>query len=1262
MGVVFRAQDTEDGSTVAVKVLHPLMARSGDNAERFVREAATLASISHPAVLRYLAHGSSEGHEYLVTEWLEGRDLAERLKDAPLTLVETLELGHRVADALRAAHEAGIVHRDIKPSNLFLLGDDVARVRLLDFGVAHNRAMASMTGAGTAIGTPAYMSPEQAKADGEVDGRADLFSLGCVLWECLAGRRAFEGSMALGVLAKVLLEDVPPIGSLVDGVPQAVDDVLVKLLDKTPARRPDAGALAALFSEARHTLPLDDVRRPSLRPSAPPGLTEREQRVVSVVLARTSTRAEAETMTTHHHATSVARLAVMAERYGARVEELANGTVAAVLAQGSATDLARRAARIAVSLRALFDGASVGIATGRAVLAERLPVGEAIDAAAALYEQARARPEPGAIAIDETTAGLLDRRFEIGGDARGLLLVAEHDRDAPRTLLGRPTRFVGRKRELALLEAMIDEASEERASRAALVVAPSGVGKTRLLRELLRRLESAEERPSVWLTRGEVETAGSPYALVAGLVRDAASIGRGEQAEVVRAKLSSHVSARVPGAEAERVTTFLGELVGARGEASRSPQLAAARLDPRLMGDQIRRAFEDFVDASCEHAPVVLAVDDLQWGDKPSVELLDRALRNLVARPLVVLGLTRAELEGPVADPWAERTRTRIELQGLSEGAARRFVEATLDDVDSTRVDAIIARADGHAFTLEELVRAEADGRGAEVPETVLAMTQARLGALPSEERRLLRAASVFGRTFWRDGLEALLGRITTGPATVEGLTALAGRELLEARHPSRFEGDEEWAFRHSGVRDAAYGMLTEDDRELGHRLALQWLEQAGESDPFRLADHAERAGANEAAVRHRLRAAEQGLEGDDLEIAERCAERGIAAGAEGEALGRLRLVLATSHGWGGRHGEARRLAIAAREVLPRGSDAWVRSLERECAASLTLGLLDVFAQAEGLLDGISPTHMTARSLARLATGAFQAGQPERADALLARAEATPESVRTSPDVAGAIERARASRATRRGDKAACLVHLRQAATMQDAAGARRDACIERLNASVLEAELGLYEDAEAHLRDALEEAQRIGLAIVVDAARTNLGNVLALRGQHEEAREALGQALESLRDRGDRRFLGALHGYFARAWLAADRPAEAEGHARLSVEHLRDFAPTHPWALAVLAETLLARGQADEARKAAERALGIVESGAPVEMGEGLVRWVHVASLDATGDDGAGAAARRAAEALRERAQGITDPTWRESFLERIPAHAATLRRAERG
>src|SRR5262249_44843238 len=160
----------------------------------------------------------------------------------------SISLAARVADALAAAHARGVVHRDIKPSNLFLPDGDIARVKVLDFGVARMsggaRAEASLT-AGR-VGTPRYMAPEQARGEKEIDARADVFSLGCVLYACLAGRAAFLGDDEIGVLAKILLEDPPRVREVKPGVPKPVDDLVMRMLSKDPAGRPQDGAALAV--------------------------------------------------------------------------------------------------------------------------------------------------------------------------------------------------------------------------------------------------------------------------------------------------------------------------------------------------------------------------------------------------------------------------------------------------------------------------------------------------------------------------------------------------------------------------------------------------------------------------------------------------------------------------------------------------------------------------------------------------------------------------------------------------------------------------------------------------------------------------------------------------------------------------------------------------------------------------------------------------------------------------------------------------------
>ena len=179
MGSVFRARDLLTGEDVALKTIRGC----GDEqqAERFEREAALLAQLEHPAIVRYVAHGRCEGQHYLVMEWLEGESLSARLWRGPLDHAESVLLGQRVAAALAALHARGIVHRDVKPSNLILCDGEVERVKLVDFGVARSRRARALTTVGAMVGTPGYMAPEQARGERRIDARADIFALGCVL-------------------------------------------------------------------------------------------------------------------------------------------------------------------------------------------------------------------------------------------------------------------------------------------------------------------------------------------------------------------------------------------------------------------------------------------------------------------------------------------------------------------------------------------------------------------------------------------------------------------------------------------------------------------------------------------------------------------------------------------------------------------------------------------------------------------------------------------------------------------------------------------------------------------------------------------------------------------------------------------------------------------------------------------------------------------------------------------------------------------------
>jgi eukaryotic-like serine/threonine-protein kinase len=243
MGEVYRALDRRTGQRVAIKIV---CAHADAQIARFEREARLLAELDHPLIVRYIAHGTLHtGAPFLAMEWLDGHDLASRLSRERLGDSDGLALGLAAAEALAALHDRGIVHRDLKPSNIFLVDGRLDRSKLLDLGLARGGGAARMTWTGTVLGTIEYMAPEQARGGDELDARVDVFSLGCVLFECLTGERPFAAEHPTAVLMKLLFEEAPRLADRCPGIPAELDALVASMLSKHPEERPrDARAVA----------------------------------------------------------------------------------------------------------------------------------------------------------------------------------------------------------------------------------------------------------------------------------------------------------------------------------------------------------------------------------------------------------------------------------------------------------------------------------------------------------------------------------------------------------------------------------------------------------------------------------------------------------------------------------------------------------------------------------------------------------------------------------------------------------------------------------------------------------------------------------------------------------------------------------------------------------------------------------------------------------------------------------------------------------
>jgi len=249
MGAVYLAENVDIGRQVAIKVLKPELASEPEAMARFRQEARASASIGHPGIVEILDMGMlPDGGAFIVMERLEGETLRERLaRLGSMGPHDAVALMASVLETLAAAHDKGVIHRDLKPDNIFLAARPVPATKILDFGISKFRGQGdvALTRTGVVMGTPLYMSPEQARGARDVGVTADIYSMGAILYEALSGQPPFPGESYNEVLAKVLMDTAKPLGQLRGDVPPALADVVQRMLGKDPASRPATARDAA---------------------------------------------------------------------------------------------------------------------------------------------------------------------------------------------------------------------------------------------------------------------------------------------------------------------------------------------------------------------------------------------------------------------------------------------------------------------------------------------------------------------------------------------------------------------------------------------------------------------------------------------------------------------------------------------------------------------------------------------------------------------------------------------------------------------------------------------------------------------------------------------------------------------------------------------------------------------------------------------------------------------------------------------------------
>jgi len=951
--------------------------------------------------------------------------------------------------------------------------------------------------------------------------------------------------------------------------------------------------------------------------------------------------------------------------YGGRLEGLADGSTIVVLEadRHAATDHVARAARCALALREIARGA-LAIAMGQVESIRELTGGDVLDRARRLLSRVAGAPDtPPPIALDELSAGLLDARFEVIEREVGLLLCGERALiQGARTLLGRPTPCVGRDWELDTLTAILDGGIDEPEAQAVLLIGAAGIGKSRIGAEFVSRAQQRHRALAVWGGRGDSLRAGSTLDLLAQALRGALGIRGSEPLAGRQHAIRTRVAEHVPAAMQERVTEFLGELVGAPlpGDGEGGAALRAARHDAQLMSEQMYAAWLDFLRAETSAHPVLLVLEDLHWSDFGTVRFIGTALRDLCDQPWTVLAMARPDLYEVFPRLWAEREVQEIRLKGLGRRASERLVRQVLGTGVGTRtIESLVAQADGNALYLEELIRAEAEHKDQDgpLPGTVLAMVETRLARLPRDARRVLRVASVFGEVCWEGGVVALLEG-AMGARVGELVATLVEQEVLIARRDSRFPGECELAFRHALLREGAYAALTAEDRRLAHRLAGEWLEQRGEADPMVLAGHLERGGQGARAAEFYLRAAEQALHVLDLEAVIARADLGLGCAPPPE----LRLALLGVRSEGCRR--LQRVTIREDEELirgaPRGSLPWARGMLAYQLRALMERRLEDLADPWALLEEVTPDPGAAGAMSLVfLTRMFvldSFGRVSQSSVLdppfraLVRARGDQEPLATVWwHVALGVRSSHVH-----DDPWDALQHGDAIRPICDALGSQ----LIFLNMQLVRGMNQWYLGALAPAAQTLEGIPAADTAVGMASSmrRLSLSWTYADAGAFDRACAVAGQLAASGRARNhpaeQARGRWALAEALRRMGDLAAAEREIAGVLELAM-------PLEvPGVLATLAGLRLAQGRAAEALAAAEDAMArYAAMGACGLFRAAFVRLAHAEALHATGaHDAARAAIAQARARVLAVAGRIADPDYRASFLAHVPENARTL------
>ncbi|MCC6873193.1 MAG: protein kinase [Sandaracinaceae bacterium] len=1233
-GTVYRAIDTRTSQPVALKVLAPHIG-SQETLSRFEREGNI--RIDHPNVVRVIDAGQDRGLSYIAFELLEGAPLTDLLKEAPLPPAVVVDMGIQICAGLTAAHSRGVIHRDLKPGNVFVQRE--GPIKILDFGIARPMGQAGpqLTMAGSVIGTPGYLSPEQAKGDAHIAPAADLWALGVILYQALAGPNPFLRSTAVATILAVVLEDPPPLTT--PDLPPGLAEIVLRCLHKDPHARWES---AAALSQALQSL---DLAATQAVGQAQPTLPADEQRLVALLFA-----------TDVHDAPALDRAV---HEWGGELIPMLGGAIGVFGGRTYEGDESARAVHAALAARDAVG--YVAVAAGRASGAGGAVSGDAVRAVE-LACQARlngvavdpvaARGLAGLFPLREARGGLFEVPREAGQlDSTGSFLAVRDD-----------VPLLGRETELSQIDQALEQALGE--SRATVIWASgaAGIGKSRLRMELERRLR----RRSVPMLagRGESHRRDAAFHVMATALRSEPTLepfflNAAVPADRRRAALRE-LCERVLGDPiwARQCVEPLGRLLGLPDAVE--AHTGSRRSDPQLMADRVRVSLMDVLSSFVSVGPLALLIEDAQWADDASLALLDDLVGRTGDRPLLVFVAARPELAERNGELFASRELVRISPRGLRTAEVATLAGAIAGrDLRPALVEEVSTRTGGNPFFVEQIVRElveqdllDREHESLPIPLDVEGAVQSRLDHLPAPEKQLCKKAAVYASGFTEPALEALDQK--DGERL---LASLARRGLVSARGSGATAQDREYRFRNALVAEVAYRMNGEEARRELHLMAARYLSSLATGEREELARHFELGGETERAAQAYAEATARAARRGDTESVLRCSARALELGLRGPDAFDVQMARADALSFLGRRDE-QRSAIEAALTSAATPAHRARALAEKANLLASVSEHDegmrVAEQAVAVAREAGDADTLAAALARRGWLLLYAGRiPEAAEAI---GEAARGMDRLAPETAALIAAWRAQLSAAMGDLGKRKLAYEDSARRYRAIGDLRRQATTEVNLADTFNRVGAYEQAEAALREALASCRRVGNRVVEGYALANLGYALAMQERLDEALPTFEAALAVARETGRPRLAIAVHVYRARSLMAGHRPpgevlSEAETAAREAQEG--ELPALCAGALSVATQALLALGDAPRALETAQRAMQIRDEIGTMEEDEAEVFLALADALMANGRvEEAREIIARGASRLEFLAGRIEDTDWRARFLVEVPTN----------